>query len=676
MLTFLHPLFLYAGAALVVPVVLHLMKKQVPVNILFPSITFIMREKLPREGRRRLRDVILLLIRLLLFMLVIFALARPQWIEKRKSESLPAEKNGGKNIVIILDLSSSMNGWDGIRKGGELIRGILDKNAGSEFAMVGSSNRASLIVPFTEDKNKILAPLTTVTAEPFEGKHQAALEMAVNLLSKKKSGKEICIVSDFQITDWSFSRPVLPGGIELNFADTCPERTENVAIAGCSAHRINSSTVEVYADIQNFGNGNQTRSLSLEAGNMRTSLEINIPAKKKMTFKLRAENLITQSGVLSLNDDEYNPDNSYSLWLGEAVPVKLMAFLPQKEEPERTEELFFLQKAFSAKSGFSEREYELNSFNVDVFPQVEMKSADGILLLGACGYFDDNCFKILHSYLENGGTVLCSPGRTAGTQYLALKRNGVMNSEFAGFLQIESSANPVYVTWINPESWLQKLFPDPSENDIFFFPIYHCVRFKTSKTAETMMKSGDNPLLFSEDIGKGRIYYSALAFNPEWSSLALTTAFLPFIREIFGRASGESSDIIRLSCGEEVPDNIKANLASVKLINPSKQNISEKNILNAPAVFTVAEMPVEVNVSRKESVPQKQSLNMLRNQLVRMENKNTTPSGSVFETEVKNNPAAFDLWPACALAAALILILEFLAAYIFDRMENKNAKRI
>ena len=74
MLTFAYPWFLWGLLALAGPLVLHLLNRRRPRQLVFPSIRFLRRSQLPREGRRRLRDLLLLLLRLLLIRLSVLVL--------------------------------------------------------------------------------------------------------------------------------------------------------------------------------------------------------------------------------------------------------------------------------------------------------------------------------------------------------------------------------------------------------------------------------------------------------------------------------------------------------------------------------------------------------------------------------------------------------------------------
>lgn len=101
MLTLGIPAFLAAGAlAMLVPLALHLIRRRPPMRAPLPTARFLVED--PRNAVRvsRPTDLRLLALRMLLLLLLGFALARPAWI--------PAPE--GTSTVVLLDRGSAMRG--------------------------------------------------------------------------------------------------------------------------------------------------------------------------------------------------------------------------------------------------------------------------------------------------------------------------------------------------------------------------------------------------------------------------------------------------------------------------------------------------------------------------------------------------------------------------------------
>ena len=76
-LSFLYPLFLIAAAAAAVPIVLHLLRRKTDVVVDFPAVRLLHKTPVERQRRRRLRELILLALRVAALLLLALAFARP-----------------------------------------------------------------------------------------------------------------------------------------------------------------------------------------------------------------------------------------------------------------------------------------------------------------------------------------------------------------------------------------------------------------------------------------------------------------------------------------------------------------------------------------------------------------------------------------------------------------------
>jgi hypothetical protein len=102
--SFLHPLFLAALVAVVVPVVLHLARRRTQRELPFSDLRFLAPVPPRLERRRRLEHWLLLLLRGVAVALLVGAFARPFFT--RPLPGLPAAS--GRRSVLLLDVSASM----------------------------------------------------------------------------------------------------------------------------------------------------------------------------------------------------------------------------------------------------------------------------------------------------------------------------------------------------------------------------------------------------------------------------------------------------------------------------------------------------------------------------------------------------------------------------------------
>ena len=77
MLSFLSPLFLFGAAAAAVPVVLHFLNRQPEARVKFSAVKLLREAPVEHTQRRRLRQLLLLALRVTALLLLALAFARP-----------------------------------------------------------------------------------------------------------------------------------------------------------------------------------------------------------------------------------------------------------------------------------------------------------------------------------------------------------------------------------------------------------------------------------------------------------------------------------------------------------------------------------------------------------------------------------------------------------------------
>ena len=194
---------------------------------------------------RRLRHVLSLLLHLLIYALIVAALARP---------SFQRELPSGASTVILLDARARMQATE---PGGETRFAKAVANArtqarragdGQQTALVVLEANASVIVPFVADPKPLLNALEHLAPCDATGDLASAIRLADGLLSSRRGGKEIVLLSD---------RPPATGIAHVAPLTSSVVGTarDNVAITRFATRPLPASpeTSEVLLEIQNFG---------------------------------------------------------------------------------------------------------------------------------------------------------------------------------------------------------------------------------------------------------------------------------------------------------------------------------------------------------------------------------------------------------------------------------------
>jgi hypothetical protein len=211
-LTFLVPLFLLGIAGIVVPVVMHLTRRQRRQVVTFPSLMFL--EKIPfqEQRRRRIQHWLLLLLRALALSLLAIAFARP-FMED--AELSAGGSTGPREVVVLLDRSYSMDAGDLWDQAVAAARSI--------FGELGPLDRASRVIfaqgaevaaRSTSDRSRLDAALADARVGSGTTRYGPAMKVAQTILEESTlhSG-QVYLISDYQRIGWTGDEGIrLPAG--------------------------------------------------------------------------------------------------------------------------------------------------------------------------------------------------------------------------------------------------------------------------------------------------------------------------------------------------------------------------------------------------------------------------------------------------------------------------------
>ncbi|HEV2132069.1 MAG TPA: BatA domain-containing protein, partial [Longimicrobiaceae bacterium] len=179
-LTFLAPLFLAGFAALAVPVIIHLTRRQKKQVVEFASLMFLRQIPYQSVRRRWIRNWPLFLLRCAAIVILAAAFARP-FLDQPGAAASPLAT--AREVVILLDRSYSMGYGDrwarALAAAREAIAGLgLEDRASLVFFAAG----AAVAHPPTADRARLRAALDTVRVSSGTTRYGPALKLAQSTL--------------------------------------------------------------------------------------------------------------------------------------------------------------------------------------------------------------------------------------------------------------------------------------------------------------------------------------------------------------------------------------------------------------------------------------------------------------------------------------------------------------
>ncbi len=244
-MSFLYPLLLGGLAAAAAPVLLHLLLKQQPKLVKFPAFRFLAQNQRTNRRKLRLRNLLLLLARVLLIVLVCLALSRPTVFSERLN--LVGERPAA--VVLLFDNSVSMEYRSGgksslelaVQKAKELIDDLPD---GSPIAIIDSGTPGGTWFQSATLAREHLRSLKVI---PANGPLTSRLSEAYRLFTELDTGEEnkeatlprfLYLFTDRTAASWDATRQHelealrenLGKGVTSLLIDVGPESPVDVAV--------------------------------------------------------------------------------------------------------------------------------------------------------------------------------------------------------------------------------------------------------------------------------------------------------------------------------------------------------------------------------------------------------------------------------------------------------------
>lgn len=190
-MSFLSPLALAGLVLLSLPVIIHLLARRRGARLDFPTLRYLRETPSFRLRPRRIREPLLLALRLLALVLLIMGIARPMFTRRAKSSPVR---------LILIDASLSMRARGRAAAAKEEARSLVNKLAQDErAAVVSCGSEVSVLAPVTGERQELLAAVEKYEPGTSAIDFYKAFATAAALLAREATGAaEMDLISDFQ----------------------------------------------------------------------------------------------------------------------------------------------------------------------------------------------------------------------------------------------------------------------------------------------------------------------------------------------------------------------------------------------------------------------------------------------------------------------------------------------
>lgn len=549
---FLHPGLLAGGFLAGLPVVLHLVMRQRPQRLELPTLRFIKARQATNRRTLRLRQLILLALRMMAIAALAFALARPS----TKLFGWLGDHEGPITAVLVFDTSPRM-AYVSEQKSrlaaaqafaAELLQKLPEK---SEIGVIETSGGAPV---YEAD--------TTIARQRIENLKlggrgmplSASCESAAQLLAEAKhERRELYVFTDLSVGAWSGSRAgewmrraVDAGVSRVQIVDVGAAEPQNYALGNIALSDqtiIGKRPLNVTCGVSGVGPATKrlVRLLLVDPQTQRLvergRQEVDVPTDgvSEANFSLGALDLGVHQGEVRIDDADNLPEDNVRYFTVEArPPERLLVVAPSP--PERRAEYFIEAVAGRELRINGIAPYEVKTIGFDALHREELDAFGAVVMLDPSAP-PDAVWQQLESYVRGGGGLLTFLGPAANPQamnadlpqQLLAGKLGTVGRDPAGNLNLNLDADqhPSLIDF------------RPVKNAVPWedFPVYAYWRIEPSADATLVVPlNNQQPLILEKSLGRGRAFTVATPVSEtvdtreadRWNLLPMLTQSQPW----------------------------------------------------------------------------------------------------------------------------------------------------
>jgi len=502
---FANPIFLWGLLAVPLPVLLHLFFRRRKAHVAFSTLQFFQQHKRYLAHRRRLRELLLLLVRTLALLCLVLALSKP--LLQNVSSSFATRTNA----AIILDdtlsmdrkLGSGATAFElGVQKAGEILNTLSE---GDAAALVFLSGRQGIAM--TRKRQRVRQLLEEAAVTGATGSYSAGLKQALHDLNAEGNpNREVFVLSDFQ-SNQAPSNPVETEeakGLRVYLLPVGGS-AENLSVEGVRLssrpQMVNKRMVIPY-EIRNHGETDSPTEVSLTVASETVATEtLTVPAGEsvKGQFEYVPSGAGALSGSVQITDRNLDLDNRcfFTVNVSENIRVLLL----DSDVLSRVRPFHFLKLAVDPADGEAINGIQTGQGFVQELSPKELEKFHVVALANPQPLTPQTA-ALLTRYMRNGGTVLAFAGANVDQTTFAALQEANLQKLFGARQQADFSG----LTFKGSLSGLNELL----QMDLVKWQHLHMLAPSPSGTI--LAESHGHAVIAEEKIGPGS--FIACAFSP------------------------------------------------------------------------------------------------------------------------------------------------------------------
>lgn len=559
-MSFIHPYFLWALPAALLPVIIHFIFLRRSRKIPFSSI-FLLREVYLRSlPRSRLEQWFLLLLRCLALALIILAFSRPVLRLAATGTMFAASSSGTPlRLVILADTSYSMRclsqGEQRYSVARSAVISVLKTLKPSDKAALGffSDRWEGVPLEWSSDFPRLQKALEYSGPGFRKTDYRLALESAFRFLSREEGGKKVILVLSDGAAHGFTGRfdaskiPFYDSGVLL-LGISFGEARENAWVdsfsaggtgfweaVGAGRKAFHGPVIEAFLRIDGGSRGPwPVRLLREEGGLWEKKVDLREGRRASVSWEVPGRGAMV-SGRISLKEDSLPVDDSYYYSFNPLRKLKILCVYSDPSFMNAGRGGFFIRKIFGLGQD-SLLPFSCDFIDWSRLQEINTEDYSAVIAAGFAAIGKDYA-GILDSYVRRGGGLFILPDISTGLTALSEIR-GILPVEINAVVQRRATLSPVQP----PPSGAGFSWKDFDLGRLYagrFFAV------EPRSGAEVLWRfedgRGGQAALVGGNQGRGRVLYFACAMDPSWTSLPVKPVFTAWMGSALAWAARASS---------------------------------------------------------------------------------------------------------------------------------------
>ena len=566
-----------AALGISIPIVLHILNKARPKKVNWAAMELLQKTTQQQSKKIKLEDWLLMVLRCLTFLLVALAMMRLVFVNSSDLFS-----GASRELILVIDSSYSMNHgqyesrFDLAKK--KAMKIVNSLPSGSKISLVTIGDEPEVLIRHKDPSEISLERyFAALEAKPEGFGLEVSLSVLDELLNESDSAnREVIFLTDAQKRSWSENSEStiekfaeLSQKASISLLPLGDESYENLALSDfhmTSGACRSGGFINLSAKIINHGESLATASIELfHNSNIVdvTSVSSLQPKEERLLrFGVQLESSGPNKFQLSLESDNLEDDNS--AYLAIDVPDKLKVLIVEGSPGAGR----YLELATQLeRSGYAEG--LICTVSLASLVSAEQIEKNDVVVLADVGDLDEENIKILDEKVRNGAGLLVYAGvnMDAFSAEQIIGRLVPMNWE----KRVIPEDGQNHQIRVSPQSDQLGLELRRLEAEILDCKVNGFHQVQTAADSKILLElDNGNPLLFIQEVERGKLAIFTTGADREWSSLPLNPAgpilFHLLLQEL---STGDRQKSLRI--GESARVEIRSNRlgAEPKLIGPS-----------------------------------------------------------------------------------------------------------